>query len=515
LKVAVRADASSRIGSGHVVRCLTLAQALSGAGAQVRFLTRPHDLQVSGRIRASGFAVAELPPAVDRPRIADGDYSAWLGVPEQLDAEQSLAAIGGEDVDLLIVDHYGLGAAWEARLAQACGAILVVDDLANRAHAADVLVDQNLRADGADAYGPLVPDSCRVLSGPSYALIREEYVRARRSGPGTGSVSRVLISFGGVDDLALLGVVLDGLSELADQLEMVELVVADPAEVRAELGRRSAALPLRLHGPQPHLAGLMAHADLAIGAGGGTTWERLCVGLPSIVVSRADNQRRGTRELARLGAIIDLGDAAELTGTAVRDAVHGLLAADQQRWQMQQLGQALVDGRGRGRVVESVMPTPASALTIREAGPQDRGLVWMWANDRTVREQSLDRSPIPFETHVAWFDRVGLDPDSHLLIMEADGLPVGQLRFDLEDGHATVNYSLDACVRGRGWGRRIIEMGLQWLSAHGPDRPVQLVAIVRVDNPASSRVFERLGFVGEASSAQGSQVRRYTRMLEL
>jgi UDP-2,4-diacetamido-2,4,6-trideoxy-beta-L-altropyranose hydrolase len=514
VKVAVRTDASSRIGTGHLVRCLTLAQVLSATGAQVRFLTRPHDLPVADRIRASRFAVAELPPANDRSGIEDGDYSAWLGVSEQLDAEQSLAAIEGEAIDLLIVDHYGLGAAWEARLAQACGAILVIDDLANRAHAADVLVDQNLRADGADAYGPLVPDSCRVLSGPSYTLIREEYVRARRSGPGIARASRVLISFGGVDDLALLGVVLDGLSELADQLETVELVVADPAAVRAELGRTGAALPLRLHGPQPHLAGLMAHADLAIGAGGGTTWERLCVGLPSIVVSRADNQRRGTRQLARLGAIVDLGDAAELTGTAVRGAVNGLLEADQQRWRMQELGQALVDGRGRERVIESIIPTSASALTIREAVPQDRGLVWMWANDRTVREQSLDRSPIPYETHAAWFDRVGLDPDTRLLILEADGLPVGQLRFDLEDGHATVNYSLDACVRGRGWGRRIIEMGLQWLRVHGPRQPVELVAIVRVDNPASSRVFEQLGFVGEASSAQGSQVLRYTRMLD-
>lgn len=515
MKVTVRTDASSRIGTGHLVRCLTLAQALSGAGAQVRFVTRPHDLPVSDRIRAAGFEVAELPPASDPSGSEASDYSAWLGVSEQLDAEQSLAAIEGDDVDLLVVDHYGLTATWESRLAQVCGSILVVDDLANRAHAADVLVDQNLRADGADAYDPLVPDGCRVLSGPSYALIRDEYVRARRPWRGSERASRVFVSLGGVDDLALIDVILRGLAGLADQLETADLVVADPAAVRAAMGGTGAVLPLRLHGPQPHLAGLMAKADLAIGAGGGTTWERLCVGLPSIVASRADNQRRGTGELARFGAVVDLGDAAELTSAAVRDAVQGLVASGQQRRQMRELGQALVDGRGRARVVESVMPTPASALTIREAGPQDRGLLWMWANDRTVREQSLDRSPIPWVAHVAWFDRVGHDPDTRLLIMEADGLPVGQLRFDLEDGHATVNYSLDACVRGRGWGRQIIEMGLEWLSSHGAEKPVELVAIVRIDNPASSKVFERLGFAGEASRAQGSQVLRYTRMLEL
>jgi UDP-2,4-diacetamido-2,4,6-trideoxy-beta-L-altropyranose hydrolase len=511
--VAIRTDVSSRIGSGHLVRCLTLADELRRAGADVLFLSRPHDMPVADRIRASGFSVVELPSATGLTGTSDREYSAWLGVPQEQDAEQSLHALG-DAVDLLIVDHYGLDIVWESRLANACRSVLVIDDLANREHHADMLLDQNLRPDGAYAYASLVPDRCRVLSGPSYALIHDEYVRARRPWRECHRVSRLLVTLGGFDDLALVRVIVEGLSDVDTQLEAVDLVVADPGRARDQLSPLAASLPLQIHGPRPHLADLMAHADLAVGAGGGTTWERLCVGLPSVVTSRADNQRRGTRELAALGAVVDLGDAAALSPADVRNAVDGLAASDEQRRHMHELGQALVDGQGRRRVVASLVPAAHPALTLREAAPEDRGLVWMWANDRTVRDQSLNGMAIPWDSHVAWFQHISDDLDACLLVLEADGLPVGQLRFDIDGSRATVNYSLDASVRGRGWGRRIIELGISWLRAQVADRPFRLTAFVRVDNGASARVFEHLGFGREITTQGGQDVFRFTRTLD-
>jgi UDP-2,4-diacetamido-2,4,6-trideoxy-beta-L-altropyranose hydrolase len=514
VKVAIRTDVSSRIGSGHLVRCLTLAEELRRAGAEVQIVTRPHDVPAADLIRDSGFSFVELPATTGSSDIGDGDYAAWLGVPQEQDAGQTLRALEGEAVDLLIVDLYGVDITWESRLAEACESILVIDDLADRQHAADVLLDQNLRPNGAFAYTSLVRDSCRVLSGPSYALVRQEYVCARRPWENSARASRFLVSLGGVDDFSLIGIIVQGLSELDSQLESVDLVVAEPGLARDALSPLIKALPVRIHGPQLHLADLMSQADMAIGAGGGTTWERLCVGLPSVVTSRAENQRRGTHQLATLGAVVDLGDAAELSSSVVRDAVDGLLASDEQRRRMHELGQALVDGCGRRRVVESIMPTAVTTLTLREAGAQDCGRLWMWANDRTIREQSLDSAAIPWESHVAWFQRVRSEAKVRLLVLEAAGLPVGQLRFDLDGARATMSYSLDACVRRRGWGRRLIELGIDWLRAEVAYSNIELVAVVRLSNRASANVFERLGFAREATTQDGQDVFRFTRALD-
>lgn len=514
MRVTIRTDASTRIGSGHLVRCLTLAGVLRESGATVRFVTRRHDLPAADRILRTGFDVAELPAAPDGSAASDAGYRTWLGVPQERDAAETLRAIGDDEADhLLIVDHYGLDAEWETCLADRAGRILVIDDLANRPHAADILVDQNLRRDGADAYRELVPTTCRVLASPNYALIRDEYLRARRPVVDEGSPPSVLVSLGGVDDLELLATIMDGLASLGSMIGAIDLTVTDPEVVRQQRGQRVSHPDVRLHRPLPHLAELMSQSGLAIGAGGGTTWERFCVGLPSLVVSRAENQRRGIEELASLGAIIDLGEAAGLSPDQLAAQTADLLRSPAAQQHMHELGQALVDGRGCRRVLETLIPTPHDRLSIREASSQDRGVLWMWANDPTVRERSLNPHPISWPEHVHWFARTSIAPEVRLLILEADGLPVGQLRFDLRDGRAIINYSLDTCVRGRGWGREIVERGLRWLRSETGDTLLELVAIVRVDNQASMRVFERLGFERATSSFDGELVHRFTRDL--
>jgi UDP-2,4-diacetamido-2,4,6-trideoxy-beta-L-altropyranose hydrolase len=165
--------------------------------------------------------------------------------------------------------------------------------------------------------------------------------------------------------------------------------------------------------------------------------------------------------------------------------------------------------------VEALDPTPPDQLSLREATPNDRGLLWMWANDRSVRDRSLNPSAITWEEHVEWFTRTCAADDVRLLIVEADGLPVGQLRFDLRGGDAVINYSLDMCVRGRGWGHEIIERGLQWLCDEVPHAPRELVALVRADNPASIRTFERLGFNRDTSTVDGATTHRFARDLEV
>lgn len=515
MDIAVRVDASPRLGAGHMARCLALASDFRRDGAQVRFLSAQLPDAFATRIQDSGFRLLELPGEVPDQGSAGSAESSRSASSQASDAEASLRAIRSSGVDLLIVDHYGLDAAWESRVAACCGSLLVIDDLAKRPHLADVLVDHNLRSPGSDPYQALVPESARVLQGPSYGLIRSEYRCARHEGrPLDAGRARVLVSLGGgEDDLRLIGAIITGLSRLPGLLSEVELVVADPGRTIEALPTEADGLPLKVHGPQPHLAALMGRAHLAIGSGGGTTLERLCVGVHLIVVIRAENQLSGMFELERMGALLNLGRAEQLGATQVRGAVEALLRSPAERVEMRRIGQDLVDGYGCQRVVESVIPTPASQLSLREAIRSDRGLLWRWANENSVREQSLSIAPISWPSHVAWFDRVVDDPNTRLLILEVPGLPVGQIRYDIDGEIATINYSLDACARGRGWGTLLVELGLRWLRKRDQLAPVTLVALVRIANVSSAKVFERPGFVCESATHGDGDVLRFTRSL--
>jgi UDP-2,4-diacetamido-2,4,6-trideoxy-beta-L-altropyranose hydrolase len=194
--IVFRVDASFQIGSGHVARCLTLADRLRDDGAKCRFIHRLHPGHLVDVIRARGYAVAELPAP---SQFASG-YQQWLGTSQHQDASETIAALAGESADWLVVDHYGLDAHWEQALRPHAVNIAVLDDLADRPHDCDLLVDQNYQPDGERRYDGLLPERSRRLCGTRYALLRREYAAARRTvGPRRGPVSRVLVFYGGVD----------------------------------------------------------------------------------------------------------------------------------------------------------------------------------------------------------------------------------------------------------------------------------------------------------------------------
>ncbi len=300
MRVLFRADASLQIGTGHVMRCLTLADALRADGSEISFICRQLEGDLIEFISAKGYQVFTLPSG-NQANIAYTDldglaHSHWLGGTQEEDFQACKLLLQQYQPDWLIVDHYALDERWEHELKDGCRKLMVIDDLADRMHCCDLLLDQTCGRKEID-YRPLVPDNCKLLLGSQYALLRpefaawREYSLKRRSEP---QLKKLLVSLGGADPDNYTGQVLQALTDcqLPEALEIV--VVMGPSSPHMDLVKKLAeALPYQTQvvSNVSNMAELMANADLAIGAAGATTWERCCLGLASILIVLADNQK--------------------------------------------------------------------------------------------------------------------------------------------------------------------------------------------------------------------------------
>jgi len=351
--VAFRVDASEQIGTGHFMRCLTLADGLRQHGARIRFVSRHLPEQARGMLAARGHEFVPLESAPDAA-LDELAHARWLGTSQTQDAKDAIQALSDETWDWLIVDHYALDARWESVLRPAARNILAIDDLADRRHLCDVLLDQNYES--TERYEDLVAKNCRLLLGPRYALLRPEYAAFRKTMTSRNEVPRkVLVFFGGADHQNMTGLSLTALSQSGLRHLHVDVVVGAYYGYRDSLEEQAAGRPhTTIHEPRPHLADLMAKADLAIGAGGVTNWERMCLGLPSLVVTVAENQVPVSRLLDGEGAIRLVGDSAAISAADIRDA---LVDEIETRKYVQRAAVALTkcDGDGVSRVIRVML----------------------------------------------------------------------------------------------------------------------------------------------------------------
>lgn len=352
-RVAIRADAGVDLGSGHVMRCLALAAVLRQRGAQVHFVCRGGLGQLGGRITADGHGLSLL-----------GDTLA----PAQ-DAQQTRAALAeawrGAGCTLLLVDHYRLGATWERALRPACQHLAAIDDLADRAHDVDLLVDQNLGRAAPD-YAALLPPAAVRLIGPRFALLRPEFAAARAASLARRTASlahcnttgwrQLLVSLGGADPQQGTLRCLQALADCRLPPDAVVTVVLGAlADTRPTIEALLPDLPFatRLLTNVSDMTGPLAGADIAIGAAGGSAWERCCLGLPSLLLVLADNQQPGTQALVAAGAALPLGLVADLPSGLCR-ALQTL--ADPLRLQaMASAAAGITDGQGTARVADALL----------------------------------------------------------------------------------------------------------------------------------------------------------------
>jgi len=383
MKIVFRADASSTIGTGHVMRCLALAQGVLSGGGEAVFVCRELPGHLCDEISARGFPVLRLPAGAAGEREDSGVSlpAAWLGTSWQNDAKQTCAVLEPlEPAEWLVVDHYALDARWEAAVRAVARRLMVIDDLFDRPHDADLLLNQNILPGITASYAGLVAASCRLLLGPRYALLQAHYCELRnRIPPRIGKIERVLVYFGGVDTDNLTARSLEALFAVGcgDLSIDVVLPVAGPHKesVRTLAGRLPGA---HIYETLPSLAKLMAAADLAIGAGGATSWERLCLGLPTLVVTLSENQRLIAQALQANELAVWLGHHDAVTVSQLADALRPLLLQGlPPDWSAR--CRAAVDGAGSARVTALMALESCSLLTARPATVDDEILVSDWA----------------------------------------------------------------------------------------------------------------------------------------
>lgn len=478
--VAFRADASVEIGHGHVMRCFALAAALKSCGVRTTFLTANLPVGLERILAEKGIEIV---------RIAETHGHAIDQVEDCRAALHALAAI--DPIDWIIVDHYGIDRAWEIGVRTSVPRVVVIDDLADRPHEADMLLDPNLQA-SRGRYAGLVPGTCRLLLGPRFALVRPEFARrARRPRVGGDCSQRVILFAGGGDAGNATGRVLDAWQMFRGERPPLDVVIGDEHPRRGEIEARCATLgDVEVHIQTERMVELLEKARLFIGAAGGANWERCCLGLPALLFSTAPNQASNLELFARLRTAINLGRAVELEPAALSALISRVLGKPGLLRRMAKRAAGLVDGRGAMRAALAIA---SGNLRLRDAIPGDDLAVWDWRNDPRTRRHIRDPRPLMLEDHRRWWRSALGDPGRRLFVARCGDQDVGVLRFDSKGEAAEISIYVDPDLAGLGLGKAMILAAQEWARGCGAGWR-QLQAEILPGNQASMAAFEAAGF---------------------
>jgi len=487
------------------MRCLTLAEALHAGGADVLFVCREHPGHGGDVIRERGFDLALLPRRESAGPAAAG-YAGWIGDSFEGDARSTADAIGRHfgKSDWVVADHYAFGAAWEQAVRPVAGRVMAIDDMANRRHDCDLLLDQNMVEDFERRYDDKVPADCERLLGPAYAMLQARYATVRRTiAPRRGPVRRILVAFGGADGCHLTMRVAASFTRLARPGTAMDVVAHRNNPDAGALARLAAASTgLRVLTDLPSLADAIAAADAGFGATGATTWERCCLGLPSVVITMGENQRPIAETLDRLQIVRWLGDEDRVSDEAM-DRALGRLLDEPLDGAWSERCMELVDGHGVDRVRLSLV-TPLLAcegMHVRRADARDADLLRTWRNDPETIAASRESRPVEADEHARWL-RATLDhPDRRLFIVHRDGVPLGTVRVDRRPGGQEVSWTVAPHARGMGVGKTMVKLIADALVG-------DVYADVKPGNEASAAVAVHAGLTRESSQ---DGLRRFTR----
>lgn len=472
-----RCDASPTIGAGHVTRCLALAEALAEAGWQVTFAVGRGTAAMASATTAAGFALYELDAA-------------------PADEPAALRTTFPEGVDLLVVDHYQRDVLFETACRGWAKRILAFDDATDRDHDCDFLLDA--AATDSSIYDGRMPATARLLLGSSYALVRRSFIArrpaalARRDGR---TAKTILVSLGATDQNNVTAMVLDALADIAKKYSiLVALSSRAPhvETVRARLPRNA-----RLLLDVGDMAELIADADIGIGGAGTNGYERAVLGLPSLLLRLADNQRGIAALMVRAGAALDSGALDGGLAPRLRELVGSLMTEPAARIRQSQAAAVLIDGRGAHRIMIALLDAAAAKdatpVGLRLAGPADENWLLNLQREPGTRRHSREPAVPNADEHHRWMARTLADPARLLMIVEADCTPVGTLRLDrlAERGgapHFEVSLAVRAAFGNRGIGTAALVLARRLLPL------AVLEAEIAPANVASRRAFTRAGF---------------------
>ena len=471
----VRADAAVTSGTGHVMRCLALAQAWQHAGGDVIFAIAQSTVAIQERLRSETVKVVAI-----------------HGVPGSAeDMRQTIDAALFHKAEWLVVDGYHFDAHYVSELQNVLSLLVIDDNGELESYSSELVLNQNVHA-RAEMYAKRAP-STRLLLGPRYALLRNEFTAYRnwaRKVPERGT--RILLTMGGSDPKDLTPRILSALADLSIDNLQIRVVVGGSAENRSGVAEKAERFPGRVEvmSNVANMAESMVWADLAIAGAGTTCWEMCLLGVPAILVVVAENQRFIAQHLARIGAAVNAGPAESLDCSFLAQITAELLGSGDRRLEMSQSARQLVDGLGSDRVRAALLDRELSLRLVRES---DCRLLFAWADDPVARAASFHSAAISWENHSRWFAERLQDPQSVIYIGEnAADEPVGLVRFQIKGESALLSVNVAPEFRGQGWGKELIAFSTRALVRAYSVRRVN--AFVKPDNQASVRLFEASGF---------------------
>jgi UDP-2,4-diacetamido-2,4,6-trideoxy-beta-L-altropyranose hydrolase len=461
MKIIIRADSSSTIGSGHIMRCLVLADALK---TEAIFACRDLPGNIISVIESRGFACKKLPANLDD---ANRDFLDFLR---------------DEKFHTLIIDNYDTDIGLEKKARHYVQKIAVIDDLANRKHDCDILIDQNPCEATHARYQDLIPTSAITLFGLKYALLGKDFAAHKKTNF-SKEINNILIFFGGGDHKNLTQKTIETLINTDIKFDVV---VGSSNQNKEKIRKLCEANPnFTFHCQINNMAELMQAADLFIGAGGTTSWERMCVGLPGIIISIADNQVESCNALVKFDVAKYLGTAEEFAPQKLLDSLEW--AGKNPDWlaNAAQNSQKMVAGFG-AKLVAAVINS--SAIELKPARPYDCGNIFSWRNDKQNRRYSLNSKKIIFAQHKQWFEKITTSDSSALLVAYYKDQPLGVVRFDYEGEAAEISLYLVPGQHGKGLGLPLLYASETWLKNNHP--VTAITAKVLPANEASVKIFQ-------------------------
>jgi len=447
MRFAFRVDSSPIIGMGHLMRCLTLANGLKKRGFECYFICRNFEGNGARKFIDNDFSLDLL--SVEGLELSKD----WLGVPFEKDLKDVVDVVSKKPIDWLIVDHYEIDHKWqkEFRIKFPKAKIMVIDDLL-RSHDCDLLLDQTYGRKPED-YRSLVPQTADLCLGTKFALLREEFTALR--------------------------------SQIHQKPDHKDEHLAD----LKHLGPR-----VELISFSNDMAGLMAKADFAIGAGGGTSWERCCLGLPTIVLTLADNQI----EIAKILSEKKAGISVSTEKQQISDAVEKLLVYPQLLMSMSKNAASLCDGKGVGRVINRIL---CNSFEFKDANASDAQFIfdarYLGGASSFYRNKEIPS----FQSHVSWLESAFDNENILLLCASLCGVKVAHVRLDKS---GSISGEIGICLaedwRGRGVGRVVLESANQYFSTLGFSK---IYAEVHEHNQPSVNIFERAGYTYLSTDSEG------------
>lgn len=503
LKIAIRADASLLIGKGHIMRCLTLARAitLEKPNTDITFITTPHVGNLDKTIIEQGFKLISLAESLTKSLktpfkpIDINDTNTWLGRSQQEDANACLEQLKSP-FDLIVVDHYTLDKTWHQLMRPICQQIMVIDDLANRVYDCDVLLDQTLSRDESDYY-QRTPTTCLKLVGESYTLLREEFktrrieaINKRNKLNQLPTNFHVLITMGGFDPDNISQIAIDALKQFrstSSKFSATVVLSSQSTHLSSIQSTINGNTWLSLELDCQNMSSQMLKADIAIGASGTTAWERCCLGLPTLSIQTADNQALVSSSLEKQGAVINLGSHKSIEAIEIKNALTTLISSNNDTYSAM-ITQCFIscDGNGAYRVYQQLFDTP---VKLRSATINDLDLIFSWQSIPQVRQYFRNPDPITYSEHCQWFNKAITDINYHFYIIADNNSAVGMIRLDQKTNS---ELEISILISPDFQGKNLASKALTKIIKQYQDKI--FYAYVDINNAASHKLFNKAKF---------------------